>query len=259
MFCKSGFNKVYIKYKGILAKYYCDNSNFKEISTTEQSIDIDNASFKQAVSKEDRNLFKFFFLLLFNQIEIIKLLFFIGDFDLLPISLSLFFFSIASDYTMNALLFSDDIISEKYHNKGKLNPLTTYSLSFLSNVLGYLISYIAVKLTSFTRLLELLAIEHIKEKDYIENLKIIIKAIKVKITLFFIYEIGMMIMYLYFLSIFCSIYQASQWNWFTNSIMSNLLSLLYTLGLSVIISVCRFIGLYCNSETIYNISLYLNH
>ena len=69
---------------------------------------------------------------------------------------------------MNALLFSDDIISEKYHNKGKLNPLTTYSLSFLSNVLGYLISYIAVKLTSFTRLLELLAIEHIKEKDYIE-------------------------------------------------------------------------------------------
>ena len=102
MFCKSGFNKVYLKYKGILAKYYCDNSNFKEISTTEQSIDIDNASFKQAVSKEDRNLFKFFFLLLFNQIEIIKLLFFIGDFDLLPISLSLFFFSIASDYTMNA-------------------------------------------------------------------------------------------------------------------------------------------------------------
>ena len=49
MFCKSGFNKVYLKYKGILAKYYCDNSNFKEISTTEQSIDIDNASFKQAV------------------------------------------------------------------------------------------------------------------------------------------------------------------------------------------------------------------
>ena len=42
MFCKSGFNKVYLKYKGILAKYYCDNSNFKEISTTEQSIDIDN-------------------------------------------------------------------------------------------------------------------------------------------------------------------------------------------------------------------------
>ena len=57
MFCKSGFNKVYLKYKGILAKYYCDISNFKEISTTEQSIDIDNASFKQAVSKEDRNLY----------------------------------------------------------------------------------------------------------------------------------------------------------------------------------------------------------
>ena len=130
---------------------------------------------------------------------------------------------------MNALLFSDDIISERYHNNEELNPLTTYSLSLLSNVLGYLISYIAVKLTSFTRLLELLAIEHIKEKDYIKNLNRIIKTIKVKITLFFIYEISMMIVYLYFLSIFCSVYKANQWNWFTNSLMSNLLSLLYTL------------------------------
>ena len=259
IFCISGYNKVYFKYKAILDKFYYENSQFKQISTTEQSIDIDNVSFKQAVSMEDRNFFKFFFLLLFNQIEIIKVFFFSGDFDLLPISLSLFLFSIASDYTMNALLFSDDVISERYHNQGELNPLTTYALSFLSNLLGCLISYIAVKLTSFTTLLELLAIEHIKEKDYIQKLKEIMYTIKVKITLFFIYEISMMIVYLYFLSIFCSVYKASQWNWFTNGIMSNLLSFLYTVILSVTISVCRFIGIYCHSESIYNISLYLNH
>ena len=69
----------------------------------------------------------------------------------------------------------------------------------------------------------------------------------------------MMGMYFYFMMIFCAVYKGSQLNWFTNGLTSNLLSLLTTLGISVLISILRYIGLYCNSERIYNISLYLNN
>ena len=68
----------------------------------------------------------------------------------------------------------------------------------------------------------------------------------------------MMTVYLYFLCAFCSVYKASQWNWFTNGITSNVLSFLTTLEITLVITLCRFIGLHCNSERIYNISLYLN-
>ena len=53
----------------------------------------------------------------------------------------------------------------------------------------------------------------------------------------------MMTVYLYFLCAFCSVYKASQWNWFTNGITSNVLSFLTTLGITLLITLCRFIGL----------------
>ena len=125
--------------------------------------------------------------------------------------------------------------------------------------MGYIISFIAVKLTSFPSLLELFALERVKEKEYVKKLNLIFKAIKIKLIMFILYEIGMMLIYLYFLSIFCSVYKASQMNWFTNGITSNFLSFAFTLGICILISIFRFLGLYCNSEHIYNISLFLNN
>ena len=147
---------------------------------------------------------------------------------------------------------------DRYDNKGSLNPLTTYTLTILSNILGNIICIIAVKLTSFSPSLELLAQERMKEKNYVEHLKKMLNVIKCKLILYFIYMFTMMTVYLYFLCAFCSVYKASQWNWFTNGITSNVLSFLTTLGITLLITLCRFIGLHCNLERIDNISLYLN-
>ena len=250
-----GLSRVYNKFKNILDNFYY---NELDCQLTTKEVDVDNCNFKDAQKNEERSILKYFFLLLLQQIEIIRIFFFKNDFEIFSISLSLFLFSIASDYTMNALLFSDDIISERYDNKGSLNPLTTYTLTIVSNILGNIISIIAVKLTSFSPSLELLARERMKEKDYVEHLKKILKVIKCKLILYFIYVFTMMIVYLYFLCAFCSVYKASQWNWFTNGITSNVLSFLTTLGITLLITLCRYIGLHCNSERIYNISLYLN-
>ena len=97
-----------------------------------------------------------------------------------------------------------------------------------------------------------------KEKDEIEHLNKSFKVIKIKLVLFFVFEFVMMLVYIYFLCVFCSVYSASQWNWFTNSFTSVGLSMLQSFGTSLIISGFRFIGLYCKSEKTYNVSLYLN-
>lgn len=250
-----GLKGIYIKYKTVLDGFYYSEI---EYHCTTKSIDIDNCRFIDAKRSEERNVFKFFFFLFVKQIELIRIFCFPNEYELFPISLSVFLFAIASDYTMNALLFSDDIIAERYDNNGSLNPLTTYTLTILSNILGSIITMIAVKLTSFSGSLELLAREHMKEKEYIEHLKIMIKIIKVKLILFFIYEFVMMSVYLYFLCAFCAVYKASQWNWFTNGITSNVISLLTSLGIALVISILRFLGISCNSERLYNMSLYLN-
>lgn len=124
---------------------------------------------------------------------------------------------------MNALLFSDDIISQRYNNGGHLNPLTEYALSIISNIVSNIICIIAVKLTSFASTLELFAQEHDKEKVYVEQLNKLLKIIKRKVMLYCIYQLLMTCMNFYFLTIFCAVYKGSQWNWFKNGIMSNLL------------------------------------
>ena len=251
-----GLRRVYDKFKNILDNFYYNELDYQ---LTTKEVDVDNCRFKDAKINEERGLLKFFCLLFLKQTEIIRMFCFPNDFEIFPISLSVFLFFVASDYTMNALLFSDDIISERYDNNGSLSPLTTYTLTILSNILGSIISIIAIKLTSFASPLELLLRERMKEKEYINHLKILLKIIKCKLIFFFIYEFTMMIVYLYFLCAFCSVYKASQWNWFTNGITSNVLSFLTTLGITLLITLCRYIGLKCNSEKIYNISLYLNN
>ena len=254
-FMITGLKGVYLKYKTVLDGFY-----YKEIEyqLTTKNIDIDNCRFIDAKRNEERNIFKFFFFLFMKQIELIRIFCFPSEYEIFSISLSVFLFSVASDYTMNALLFSDDIISERYDNQGSLSPVTTYTLTILSNVLGSIITMITVKLTTFSGSLELFAKEHMKEKEYIEHLKVIIKIIKIKLVLFLGYEFVMMTVYLYFLSAFCAVYKASQWNWFTNGITSNVISVLTALGITIVISILRFLGISCNSERLYNMSLYLN-
>ena len=113
---------------------------------------------------------------------------------------------------MNALLFSDDVISEKYKN-GSVNKYTTLMLSFLSNVLGYFFGMILYRLTNFSQCLELFAKEPKKEKIYIKKFKKLMKIIKIKLIMFFSFEFVFMIAFVYFLSAFCAVYHSSQWNY----------------------------------------------
>ena len=135
-FLFSGLGKIYNTFKNILDKFYY---NEIENQLTTKDIDVDNCRLKDTKRNDERGIIRFFFLYLFKQIEIIRIFFFSDDFEILPISLSVFLFCVASDYFMNALLFSDDIISERYDNKGSLNSVTTYTLTILSNILGNII------------------------------------------------------------------------------------------------------------------------
>ena len=67
-----------------------------------------------------------------------------------------------------------------------------------------------------------------------------------------------MIPFVYFISVFCAVYHASQWNWFTNGLTSILLSLSITIGTAFIVTILGYIGLKCNIEIAYNFSIYLS-
>ena len=251
-----GFDDIYRKLNYVIEQFTLKETQMKlesdEYQITEKNNDdIDNCIYE--IAKEKRNICKYFTFLFINQISLIKLVFFLGDYDIFIIELSNFLFSLASDFTMNALLFSDDVISQRYR-KGKINPFTTIILTILSNVLGSILAVIPSRLSNFGPVLEMFSTEPKKEKIYIMKLRKIMKIIKYKIIIYYIFIFNMIVIYLYFLCSFCNVYRGSQWNWFKNGITSILMSFLSSFINCLVITLLRYIGLYCNSKSMYNIS-----
>ena len=50
----------------------------------------------------------------------------------------MYFLDFLFEFFNNAILYTDDIVSEKYHNNGDLNVLTSIFLSLVSNFISWL-------------------------------------------------------------------------------------------------------------------------
>lgn len=103
-------------------------SNLIKIETKlKKDIDYDNIPFDSAVSMDHRGAFSMYWDVFKDNQSFFKVFSLKTNYDLISIKLTAFFFSLAVDFTLNSVFFSDDVISEKYKNNGKL--------SFLSEVL----------------------------------------------------------------------------------------------------------------------------
>ena len=55
--------------------------------------------------------------------------------------ISQYILSLLINFFFNALLYSDEVVSNKYHNNGQLDFIVTIVLSLLSNVITSIICY----------------------------------------------------------------------------------------------------------------------
>ena len=219
---------------------------------------LDGAVYSKVQKEDNRNLCRFFLDILISKIDLISLFIGLGEYDIFLVSLSIFFFSLSTDFFMNAILFADEAISECYHNEGSLSFLSTFILSYSSNILSFIVVYIVTKLTYFSTPLELMANEIIGHKYFYTKYNRVMFVIKTKLYIYFIVLLIFIPGYYYFLCAFCAVYHTSQWNWFWDSFISFGLSMLNSFITTLVITGIRYFGLWLNSEKVYNISLYLN-
>ena len=133
--------------------------------------------------------------------------------ELFPICLSSYLFAFCLDITFNAILFSDDIISEKYNNGGEMNKYSSIGLNIISSIISSLLSSLIDKLITYSSLVEGL----LKEKKFTDifwiKMNKYIRVVKVRLGLFCIIELLITLFCVFFNSLFCKIYSGSQDNW----------------------------------------------
>jgi hypothetical protein len=78
--------------------------------------ELNTVPYSQALRLDNRNFFQIFFSVIANKIEILKIFYYRNEVMHLSLSISIYLFSLLLDLTLNCFLYSDDVVSEKYHN-----------------------------------------------------------------------------------------------------------------------------------------------
>ena len=231
------------------------NSKFQPTSVEDD--ELDKLPYTAAQRKDKRSCAQMFYFIFISKLELLNIVVYPGPFDVIYISLSVYIFSIGLDFTMNALLFTDDVISQKFHN-GSVKTTTTIFLSILSNILSYCLSYYIVKYSTFSFVFEEVKLQIKDEKQFMMMQYKLYKIIRNRLIIFFTLELILLLGCIYYVIIFCTIYHQSQVNWLIDCLSSFGISILSSFAMSLLVSLLRYIGLRLNSDRIYNIAKYLN-
>ena len=219
--------------------------------------EINNIPYRQALRIDKRPFIKILISVLTNQIEVLSLFLYRHPYSHFTLTVSIYLFELLLDLTMNCFLYTDDVVSEKYHNDGNLSMFTSLSLSFISNIISSFAVFIIAKLTNYTEIIEAIITNVKDKKKYITNVVRLFKYIKLRLGFFYFLQLGFILVMTYYLFIFCTVYHQSQGSIMVNYIIGACISLAISAGLTLIISILRALSIKYHHYQLFNISKYL--
>ena len=240
--------------KAISGKIYL----FRYLNDDEIDIkELNNIPYGQALRIDNRTYFQMFLSFLFHEIQIVDIFYYRNPFTHLSIILSIYIFELCLDLTLNCLLYTDDVVSEKYNNNGSIKFFTTLSLSFMSNIFAGIIAYIVGQLAEYSEFLEIIIKDVVFKQNYFLNIVKFKKYLVIKLTFFYILQTIINFGMCYYLMIFCTIYHKTQGSIMINYIVGIAESMAISFGLTLIGSLLRYLSLKNRWKNIYNTSKFM--
>jgi hypothetical protein len=227
--------------------------NDKDIERRE----LNEIPFKQALRIDNRSAFQVFLSVLGNKIGLLNLFIYKKKYSNFSLDLSIYLLELLLDLTMNCVLYTDDVVSEKYNNNGEISMFTSLSLSIISNIISSIVVFIISKLVNYVEILDIILKNVRDKKYYFLNILRYMAYIKIRLGFYFFLEIVLTAMMTYYLFIFCSVYHHSQMNITINYIVGASISLATSVGLTILITIFRIASFKCQSIYFFNISRYL--
>ena len=172
--------------------------------------------------------------------------------------ISEYILSLLVNFFFNALLYSDEVVSNKYHNNGELDFIVTLILSLLSNIITSITCYFIQYSEGIEERLGYI-VEIKYEIYYLQNINYFFKYLKLKFIFFLFSEIIIISACFYYIVIFFIVYSYSKISLIINYLYSLLEELITSISISIIIVVTRKIGISCSNKIIYNVSKFINN
>jgi len=202
--------------------------------------ELNTLSYKEALEIDKRTYFQYYISLLRTKHSFIFTFITRNDYNSLIIKICLFFFGFALYLTVNVFFFNDSTMHKIYEDNGKFNfayqiPQIIYS-TIISSIINFVIRYFSLSEK------DLLKIKHTKKKKIFEFGKLI-KCLRIKFSIFFIFSFIFLFFFWFYLSCFCSVYINTQRHAISDALISFGLSLLYPFLLNLIPGIFRIASL----------------
>ena len=219
--------------------------------------ELNDIPYQQALRIDDRDCLKIYLSVFLDKVGILNLFFYRSPYTYLSLTFNVYLFELLLDLTLNCFLYTDEVVSEKYHNNGNLSMITSFTLSIISNIISSIIVSIIANLTDYSFLLDAILV-YVKYKDkYVENIARLVKNIRIRLSIFYTLQIMFIIAMTYYLFLFCSVYHYSQKSIAINYIIGALTSLAFSAGLTLIITIFRILSIKYHYYKLFNTSRYL--
>ena len=220
--------------------------------------DYEPFTYDESLEKDQRTFFPMFWTYILSGLELVNILCFSGEYDSIAIHISSYLLEIALDFTLNAMLFTDDVITKRYERGGGVDMMTTLLLSFISNLISSVIGMLVSKLSEFAMQLEMIKAEIKDEKVYQDlNMRMYKKIIRIRLIFYFVLQFIVLIFCFYYVTIFCTVYRGSQVNWLIDCITGIGISLAISIGISFLIALLRYLSLRCKAKRVFLCSKYV--
>ena len=225
----------------------------KEIEKEE---DINELPYDKAIKYDKRNALHIYYSFIVQKLDFtyifcnksrVKIIIFIE-----------FIVSLLMNFFLNALLYSDDIVSHKYHNNGKLDFAVSFVLSIISNIVTSILCYYLNYTRGLDERIDLI-LEVKNNMHYFKNIKKFYIYLKRKFVCFCISQAIVFAVCIYYIEIFCVKYYCSQMSLLANFGYSFTETIITSFVITFLIIFTRKIGLVCRSKELYNTSKYINN
>ena len=186
--------------------------------------ELNNLSYKEALVIDKRTYFQYYWSLLKQKQLLIFAFYTYNDYNSKIVKISLFFFSFALIYTVNALFFNYNTMHKIYEDQGSFNlifqiPQIIYS-TIISSVINMLIKTLSLSQNNIVEF------KKVKE-DIDKKLSDLIRCLIIKFLFFFIISSLFLLFFWYYLGCFCAVYINTQEHLIKDTFISFILSLLY--------------------------------
>ncbi len=211
-----------------------------------------------AIDNDKRTFWKFYVFQLKEQQEIFDSFFKYEPFEPFIIKKMTFFFSLSLYFTLNAIFYSEDIISKKFNNKGKINFFEFLKMELniivYSTAVGMVVLYIIKFIFSARRRLDTL-VKREKDSEIFRNEAIkCMNRMKKEFIFFIILTFLFELFFWYYLICFCNVYKNTQIDWLKSSLITIFVIEILPFFLVLLIAILRFVGMKFKLESLYKTS-----